>query len=142
MKPTIAELEKLINSGASFDLAPDGTVRPRDLPAELDRMNDALCNSFAERNKLTAELQAMRRAFQDSFKEPYIDTHSLNDLQMESIRRLVPKLRAAHFTNLKIRINGAWEEVECDWLKHLVLPGHCDEQPVAAPSASAERKAG
>lgn len=93
---------------------------------EFDSLSKAYSALAEDRNFLSAELSALRRAFQ----QPYIDTQKINDLQMESIRKLIPRLRQAHFTNLRIRINGAWEEVECDWLKHLVLP---DGRRLTAP---------
>jgi hypothetical protein len=44
---------------------------------------------------------------------------SINSLQVESIDRLIQRAKAAHFTNIHVRINGEWEIHEGDWLKHL-----------------------
>ena len=43
----------------------------------------------------------------------------INDLQVASIDRLIERCKAAHFTNIRIRINGQWEDHEADWIKHL-----------------------
>lgn len=42
---------------------------------------------------------------------------AVNDLQLESMRRVMNRARAAHFTNIDMRINGKNEISEADWLK-------------------------
>lgn len=46
---------------------------------------------------------------------------NINDLQAASIDRLIARCAQAHFVNiqLQIRINGGWETVEADWIKHM-----------------------
>lgn len=44
----------------------------------------------------------------------------INDLQQDSIVQLVKRCKQAHFVNVKVRINGQWEEYEADWIKDLV----------------------
>jgi len=60
----------------------------------------------------------------------------INSLQVESVDRIIKRCKAAHFTNVRIRINGEWEEHEADWIKHLVRrppePGECDYDHEAA----------
>lgn len=46
------------------------------------------------------------------------DRH-INDLQVDSVQRLIDRARHAHFTDLIIRINGKDERYQADWLKHL-----------------------
>jgi ribosome-associated translation inhibitor RaiA len=48
------------------------------------------------------------------------DKH-INDLQSASIERVIARLKQAHWTNiqLQVRINGGFETIEADWLKHL-----------------------
>lgn len=50
-----------------------------------------------------------------------LDETKINGLQLASIRRLIDRAKHAHVTDIHIRINGAWEVVEADWLKHLEL---------------------
>lgn len=51
-----------------------------------------------------------------------LDDNKVNDLQVRSIKRLIERAKHAHYTNIYMRINGADELVEADWLKHLELP--------------------
>ena len=44
---------------------------------------------------------------------------SINDLQLASMRYVMNRARAAHFTNIDMRINGKNEISEADWMKHL-----------------------
>jgi hypothetical protein len=50
----------------------------------------------------------------------YLPWHAINDLQRQSVDQLIKRSKAAHFTNVKVRINGKWEESEADWIKHMV----------------------
>lgn len=43
----------------------------------------------------------------------------VNDLQAQSIAALVKRSKQAHYINVRVRINGRWEEYEADWIKHL-----------------------
>lgn len=52
----------------------------------------------------------------------------INDLQVASIDRLISRCKLAHFTNVRVRINGRWEEYEADWIKHMTRT----DQPVDA----------
>lgn len=54
-----------------------------------------------------------------------IRADAINDLQLNSIRYVMKRARAAHFTNIDMRINGKSEISEADWLKHFreVVPG-------------------
>lgn len=45
----------------------------------------------------------------------------INSVQQWSIRRLVKRCKQAHFVNVRIRINGEWEEYEADWIKHMQI---------------------
>jgi len=52
-------------------------------------------------------------------KQWTLTDEKINDLQVATIERLIPRCKAAHFVNVRVRINGQWEEYEADWLKHL-----------------------
>ena len=44
---------------------------------------------------------------------------NINSLQVDSIQRLIDRLKHAHHTDLCVRINGQDEWFQADWLKHL-----------------------
>lgn len=44
---------------------------------------------------------------------------NINELQVESIRKTIERCKHAHMTDIHIRINGKWEVVEADWIKHM-----------------------
>ena len=45
---------------------------------------------------------------------------NINALQVDSIQRVIDRLKHAHHTDLCVRINGQDEWVQADWLKHMV----------------------
>jgi len=45
---------------------------------------------------------------------------NINSLQVDSIQRLIDRLKHAHHTDLFVRINGQDEWFQADWLKHMV----------------------
>jgi hypothetical protein len=49
-----------------------------------------------------------------------LDGTRINDLQARSIRALIETCKAAHFTDVRVRINGEWRTFQADWIKHLV----------------------
>lgn len=72
----------------------------------------------------------------ESEKGWFVSADRLNDIQMKSIQRQIARCKQAHFVNLKIRINGDWEEgEEADWIKHLlpVLRPRLPESEGAGP---------
>ena len=44
---------------------------------------------------------------------------NINSLQVDSIQRLIDRLKHAHHTDVCVRINGQDEWFQADWLKHL-----------------------
>ena len=65
-------------------------------------------------------------------------TDAINDLQLNSMRRVISRSRHAHMTDIDMRINGKNEHSEADLLKHLreVTPGD-----VATPTGHAAEEA-
>ena len=57
---------------------------------------------------------------------------SINNLQVDSVDRLIERCKAAHYVDILIRINGKDERVQADWLKHL--------KRVTAPAAAKLRE--
>jgi hypothetical protein len=45
---------------------------------------------------------------------------NINSLQVDSIQRLINRLKHAHQTDLCVRINGQYEWFQADWLKDMV----------------------
>jgi hypothetical protein len=43
----------------------------------------------------------------------------VNELQADSINRLIARAKHAHYTNAVVRINGMDEHHEADWIKHI-----------------------
>lgn len=50
-----------------------------------------------------------------------LDRSHINDLQWESLKKVIVLTKQAHYTNVLIRINGRDEVFEADWIKHLVV---------------------
>jgi hypothetical protein len=50
-----------------------------------------------------------------------LTTSHINELQAADIDRLIARCAQAHFVNIQVqlRINGSFETVEADWIKHL-----------------------
>jgi len=48
-----------------------------------------------------------------------ITDENINSLQVTSIQRLIDRLKHAHHTDLRVRINGHDEWFQADWIKHL-----------------------
>ncbi len=52
-----------------------------------------------------------------------IDDASINELQIESVKKLHDRTRGAHEINIHVRKDGQDHYIEADWLKHMrVLP--------------------
>ena len=45
----------------------------------------------------------------------------INDLQVADIKETIKRCKQAHFTNIHIRVNGKWEVMEADWIKHMEI---------------------
>ena len=67
-------------------------------------------------------ITAIREVLAQPEQEPVawlITDHHINELQIDSIRRLIDRAKHAHMTDIKLRINGQDEWYEADWLKHM-----------------------
>ena len=71
-----------------------------------------------------AKLEAIaREALAQPEQEPVawlLTDKNINSLQVDSIQRLINRLKHAHQTDLCVRINGQYEWFQADWLKHMV----------------------
>ena len=45
----------------------------------------------------------------------------VNSVQAETIAKTIVMAKHAHYVNVRIRINGEWQEMEADWIKHMRL---------------------
>lgn len=48
-----------------------------------------------------------------------IPDRSLNELIVETMSRTVDRAKHAHMTDVRLRVNGAYEFEEADWIKHM-----------------------
>ena len=71
-----------------------------------------------------AKLEAIaREALAQPEQEPVawlLTDKNINSLQVDSIQRLINRLKHAHQTDLCVRINGQYEWFQADWLKDMV----------------------
>ena len=58
---------------------------------------------------------------------------NINSIQVDSIQRLIDRLKHAHHTDIRVRINGHDEWFEADWLKHMVrvAPPQPEQNPMS-----------
>ena len=56
---------------------------------------------------------------------------NINSLQVDSIQRLIDRLKHAHHTDLCVRINGQDEWFQADWLKHMVRASPPQRKPLS-----------
>ena len=68
-------------------------------------------------------MRETQRLGQEIEQEPVawlLTDKNINSLQVDSIQRLIDRLKHALHTDLRVRINGQDEWFEADWLKHMV----------------------
>jgi len=68
-------------------------------------------------------ITAIKEALAQPEQEPVawlLTDKNINSLQVDSIQRLIDRLKHAHHTDLCVRINGQDEWFQADWLKHMV----------------------
>ena len=68
-------------------------------------------------------ITAIKEALAEPEQEPVawlLTDKNINSLQVDSIQRLIDRLKHAHHTDLCVRINGQDEWFQADWLKHMV----------------------
>jgi hypothetical protein len=70
----------------------------------------------------------------------FVPLDKINGLQCASIERLVDRARGAHWTNIDMRINGANEHFEADWIKHMLVLPEVDDQTAALMELAELRK--
>ena len=85
----------------------------------------------------TADLEArIKKALAQPEQEPVallLTDKNINSLQVDSIQRLIDRLKHAHHTDIHVRINGHDEWFEADWLKHMVrvTPSQPEQNPMS-----------
>lgn len=50
-----------------------------------------------------------------------IDADTLNEPMRDGLERVIREAKQAHYTNVRIRINGEWREYEADWIKYIKI---------------------
>jgi hypothetical protein len=61
----------------------------------------------------------------------FVPFDKINELQIDSIERLIKRTRGAHFTDVRVRINGQYEAYEADWIKHMLVLAEVDDLTAA-----------
>jgi hypothetical protein len=61
----------------------------------------------------------------------FVQTDKINHLQCESIEREIKRCGQASHVDLQIRINGAYEYAEADWIKHMLELPEVDDLTAA-----------
>jgi hypothetical protein len=49
----------------------------------------------------------------------FLTAVNLNEIQVESIQRMIERAKSAHHVDVVLRVNGHEERFEADWLKWL-----------------------
>jgi hypothetical protein len=78
---------------------------------------------FDLKNGIDKAITAIKEALAQPEQEPVawlLTDKNINSLQVDSIQRLIDRLKHAHHTDLCVRINGQDEWFQADWLKHMV----------------------
>jgi len=73
--------------------------------------------------ELTKIINVVEKILAQPEQEPVawmLTDKNINSLQVDSIQRLIDRLKHAHHTDLCVRINGQDEWFQADWLKHMV----------------------
>ena len=118
MKLALEALELLTGAWQTFDALDYG-----------DNAITAIKEALAEH-----AMRETQRLGQEIEQEPVawlLTDININSLQVDSIQRLIDRLKHALHTDLCVRINGQDEWFEADWLKHMVrvTPPQRTEQP-------------
>jgi hypothetical protein len=102
----------------------------------LEALEYALNKPMWNRPKMTVAITALEEALAQPEQEPVawlLTDKNINLLQVDSIQRLIDRLKHAHHTDIRVRINGHDEWFEADWLKHMVrvTPPQPEQNPMS-----------
>lgn len=61
----------------------------------------------------------------------FIPLNKINEWQAASIELLIARCGRAHHTDIDMRINGANERVQADWIKHMLVMPEVDDLTAA-----------
>jgi len=84
---------------------------------------DKAFDSVEQLSKIAQDLVRRKTELSQTEQEPVawlLTDKNINALQVDSIQRLIDRLKHAHHTDLCVRINGQDEWFQADWLKHMV----------------------
>ena len=87
----------------------------------------------AERALADQAMRETQRLGQEIEQEPVawlLTDKNINSLQVNSIQRLIDRLKHAHHTDVCVRINGQDEWFQADWLKHMVIATPPQRKPL------------
>jgi hypothetical protein len=102
----------------------------------LEALEYALNKPMWNRPKMTVAITALEEALAQPEQEPVawlLTDKNINSIQVDSIQRLIDRLKHAHHTDIRVRINGHDEWFESDWLKHMVrvTPPQPEQNPMS-----------
>jgi hypothetical protein len=95
---------------------------------EVNKVSAAIKEALAKEKTLQALHSENERLglYKDAYAQPeqepvawMLTDKNINSLQVDSIQRLIDRLKHAHHTDLCVRINGQDEWFQADWLKHM-----------------------
>ena len=107
---------------------------------EVNKVSAAIKEALAKEKTLQALHSENERLglYKDAYAQPeqepvawMLTDKNINSLQVDSIQRLIDRLKHAHHTDLCVRINGQDEWFQADWLKHMVrvTPPQPEQEP-------------
>ena len=96
----------------------------------------APCARHCEANAFKIVIKNLKAQLAQPEQEPVawlLIDKNINSLQVDSIQRLIDRLKHAHHTDIRVRINGHDEWFEADWLKHMVrvIPSQPEQNPMS-----------
>lgn len=87
---------------------------------EKDRTHLDIARGNAHRVAMFEAVIATLRAVKQAEPEGWVLRRSdVNEPQTESINELIARTKRAHYTDVRLRINGEYEFYQADWIKHL-----------------------
>jgi hypothetical protein len=130
IKEALAQPEQIPPSADS------NTHQPERHELQAKGEHPAPCARHCEANAFQIVIKNLKAQLAQPEQEPVawlLTDKNINLLQVDSIQRLIDRLKHAHHTDIRVRINGHDEWFEADWLKHMVrvTPPQPEQNPMS-----------
>ena len=130
IKEALAQPEQIQPSADS------NTHQPERHELQAKGEHPAPCARHCEANAFQIVIKNLKAQLAQPEQEPVawlLTDKNINSLQVDSIQRLIDRLKHAHHTDIHVRINGHDEWFEADWLKHMVrvTPPQPEQNPMS-----------